>query len=122
MSPSALLLSSPVATLRSSFCSLLNYSVAVYPERSEGSHSSGFRTKLSLLLAFIFICHFSFGQTGSTKTTDTLANKTLEFHTIGHDVKKLKDAQRVLYPDQKKKRQWFIAGVNVVGYGGSLVI
>jgi len=32
-------LSSSVATLPSYFCSLLNNSVAVYPERSEGSQS-----------------------------------------------------------------------------------
>jgi outer membrane protein len=41
MSQTALLLSPSVATLRSSSCSLLSNSVAVYPERSEGSHSSG---------------------------------------------------------------------------------
>ena len=39
MNLTALLLSSPVATLRSSFSSSLNNCVAVYPEQSEGSHS-----------------------------------------------------------------------------------
>ena len=39
MNSTALLLSSPVATLRSRIYSTLSNCVAVYPERSEGSHS-----------------------------------------------------------------------------------
>jgi Predicted periplasmic lipoprotein (DUF2279) len=122
MFPATLLLSSSVATLRSGFCSLFSNSVAVYQERSEESHFSGFRTKLSILLVFHFTCLFSFGQADSTNTSDTSANKTREIHTIGSEVKKLKDAEQFLYPDQKRKRQWLIAGVNVAGYGGSLII
>jgi len=117
--------SSSLATLRSSFGSLVSNSIAVYPDTElvelEGSHSSVFRIKLSILLVFIFTCNVSFGQTDST-TTDTSANNSREFYTNGPDVKKLKDAQYVLTTDQKKKRQWFIGGVNVIGYGGSLII
>ena len=51
MNSAALLLASPVATLRSSFCSLLNNSVAVYPDTElvevEGSLPSTFSTLLS---------------------------------------------------------------------------
>jgi hypothetical protein len=52
MNQAVVLLSSSVATLRSSFCSLIFKSVASdsyrnYPERSEGSHSSGFGSLFS---------------------------------------------------------------------------
>jgi hypothetical protein len=99
MSPSALLLSSFLATLR-----------------------SGFRTKLSISVAFVFLCHLSFGQTDSTVIIDS--NHYNEgMLTRGRWVKKLPDPlTKGLTPDQKKNRQWLIGGVNIAGYGGSLII
>jgi uncharacterized protein YfiM (DUF2279 family) len=122
MSPSALLLSSSVASHSSGFCSLFSNKIAVYLKRSKGLHSSVFRTKFSILLVFIFTCHFSVGQTDSTAATDTSRNHSRDFHTIGEYVKKVKDARKILTTEQKKKRLWFIGGINVAGYGGSLII
>ncbi|MEI9810945.1 MAG: DUF2279 domain-containing protein [Bacteroidota bacterium] len=100
----------------------MNPSVPV-PGAYEGSSppaslSSGFCIKHALLLVFVFSCYFSFGQTSSTSIPDT----AFDPHTIDHGVKKLKDIPVLLTPEQKKKRQWLIAGINIAGYGGSLVL
>src|SRR5688572_9021480 len=62
MNQSGLLLLNIVATLRARFYSLFSISVAVYPERSEGSHSCTFyslfsklKQKTLLLLCVVFI-------------------------------------------------------------------
>ena len=56
------------------------------------SHSSSFRIKLILFLSLMVSTYFSFGQ-------DSL-NRKINY----------------------SQRQWFIAGANVAGYGGSLII
>ena len=57
MMPAVVLLSSSLASnlpvedlLRSSFCSLLSKSVAVYPEQSEGSHPDSYRDAAGILM------------------------------------------------------------------------
>ena len=50
--PTALLLSTSVATLRSTFFSTLSNCVAVYPERSEGSHSCTFGNSIEQLRTY----------------------------------------------------------------------
>jgi len=114
-----------VEGLHSSFGSFLNNTVASgsyrnYPDTElvevEGSHLSAFKTKFSIILAFLFTCHFSNGQVDSTAEPDSIksyaGNKML---TNGPGVTKL------LTPAQKKQRQWLIAGINIAGYGGSLI-
>jgi uncharacterized protein YfiM (DUF2279 family) len=130
MRPSALLLSSSVATLRSSSCSLFSNSGAscsyrIYLLQSKTqlatTRSSGFFAKPCILLAFIFLCISSFGQTDSA-IPDTIGNNSGAFYTIEHYTKKVTDAETPVTAEQKNKRQWLIAGVNVVGYGGSLIV
>lgn len=91
----ALLLSSSVATLH-----------------------SGFRTKLSMLLTFIFTGYISFGQSDPVSISDT----SKEFYTTGQPVKKIKGASETGTPGQRTKRIWLIAGVHTAGYGGSLLL
>ena len=125
MKPAPVLNSSSLATLHSSFGSFLNNAVAVYPDTElagvEELHPiaigySAFRTKFSIILALLFTCHFSNGQTDSTAAPDNIksyAGNEMRMNVPG--VKKL------ITPAQKKQRQWLIAGINVAGYGGSLI-
>jgi uncharacterized protein YfiM (DUF2279 family) len=99
MNPSAVLLSSSLATLRSGFC-----------------------TKLSILVPLIFFCHLSLGQTSSVISTDNSEINTHEFYIGSHFVKKITDTPIPLTSQQKKTRQWVVAGINIAGYGGSLVL
>jgi hypothetical protein len=123
MKPAPVLNSSSLATLHSSFGSFLNNtsdSYRIYPDTElaevEGLHSSAFRTKFSIVLAFLFTCHFSYGQTDFTAAPDSIKSyRGSEMRTNSLRMKKL------LTPAQKKQRQWLIAGINVAGYGGSLI-
>ena len=76
MSRALLLLSSFVATLRSRFLSLFNNSVAVYPERSEGSHSCTFSSLFALYkkpsIIFLFILSLNSNLFSQTKQTETV--------------------------------------------------
>ncbi len=99
MSPSTLLLSSSVA-----------------------SHTSGFSSKLSILIAFMFACHCCSGQAGSSSEIDASAKDGWKIDTTDYPVKKTRDTTELLTPGEKKKRQWLITGINVAGYGGSLII
>src|SRR5688572_16955883 len=76
MSQALLLLSSSIATLHSSFSSLFGYSVAAYPERSEGSHSSKFTLLFCISRKLILPCLFFFLLTSNlfsqTKQTETV--------------------------------------------------
>lgn len=75
------------------------------------------RIKLSILPALIFICQFSFAQIDSTGIPGAPRNDNVEEVVAGGRVDK-----KILSPEQMKKRQWLVAGVNVVGYGGSLIV
>jgi uncharacterized protein YfiM (DUF2279 family) len=98
---------------------------AVLLSSSLASHSSGFRTKLSILLVFIFFFTRSSGQTlipatDTIKLNDTLqASSTPEIQSLA---KGGNGFPTELTKEQKRKRQWIVGGVNVVGYGGTLVI
>jgi hypothetical protein len=88
---------------------------------------SGFRTRFSILLVFIFICPFSFAQKymaiDTSKTVIDTGKTSLQ--SLTNDPTPQPPGHRsftVLSPEQKKKRLWLIAGVNVAGYGGSLVL
>jgi hypothetical protein len=114
-----------VEGLHSSFGSFLNNAVAINPGTElaevDGSHpiaigSSAFRTKFSLILAFLFTCHFSHGQTDSTAAPDNI--KGYAGNEMRMDSPRVK---KIITPAQKKQRQWLIAGINVAGYGGSLI-
>src|SRR6187401_1420830 len=79
MSRVLLLLSSSVATLLSRFLSLFNNSVAVYPERSERSHSYTFRSVFNILRKYSLIIFLSlslnpnlFSQTKQTETVEQI--------------------------------------------------
>jgi hypothetical protein len=98
-------------------------SVAVYPEQSEGE-SSGFCTKLSILIISSFIFHFSFAQrvslsdsSGTVLVTDTNKSPVIlpDLGSIPHYTHNL--SQRL-----QKKRQWFTTGIHAIGYGSSLII
>jgi len=79
------------------------------------SQSSASGTKLSLLLAALLVCHFSYGQTkDSTITEDTSGN----IHKVTYIISTI---ERPLTSKQKKHRQFFIAAANVAAYGGSLI-
>lgn len=60
------------------------------------------KTIFSLLFLHTFLCCFSQDSTKLNHSNSTTDNP--------------------LSPEQKKRRQWLIAGVNVAGYGGSLVL
>jgi hypothetical protein len=97
----SLLLSSSVATLRSGFGSLLSKC----PAQSEGSHSSSFGKKLSIiLLLFSLSVSYSYGQTEKPDSSFIPFKRVIDL------------------PRPNKQRLWLIGGANVIGYGGSLIV
>jgi Predicted periplasmic lipoprotein (DUF2279) len=76
---------------------------------------SAFRTRLSVVLAAMFICHFSYGQAKDSTITEDTAGSNHEMRMTPEQVKK------ILTPKQKRQRQFLITGANVAVYGGSLI-
>jgi len=131
MNPAPVQNPSPVATLHSGFCSLFNNSVAVYPDTElvevEGSHSCAItrlfnsklvnrqvsfaRTRFASIFAvpaiFLLLPIFINAQADSIKPPERILNQA---------------PYDYLSPEQKRKRQWLIGGLNVVGYGASIII
>jgi len=124
MKPAFVQSPSSLATLHSSFRSLLNKSVAVYPEHNEGSHSctaypcSSFYSRFTqttatgakkscFLLCCIIYCFTGFGQTDSSQSSIAFQSSK-PYYTLS--------------AQQKKQRQLLVAGINVAAYGGSLFI
>jgi uncharacterized protein YfiM (DUF2279 family) len=68
------------------------------------SHTSSARKGLSLFLFYFLIYSFSYGQNEKPDTAFIPFKKVVGL------------------PNQNKNRQWFIGGVHVVGYGGSLIL
>jgi uncharacterized protein YfiM (DUF2279 family) len=113
---------------------LVSLSLEVYPEQSERSYpvaikSCGFYPKLNILLTLILICNFSFSQDSpgdqpepDTTKTNSTGVTTLRFSPETERIFNRDGLAPFLTTEQRKKRQWFITGVNVVGYGGSLII
>ena len=145
MKPAPVQNSSSVATLRLSFTSMFSNCVAPdnyrdYPDtklvKVEGSQpiaigSCTFSSLFTMLVVFLFIPIFLTAQIDSLKTIDTSWNKSVGIEKepkIFSDPmvrKALSTAEwnrRYLSPEQKTKRQLLIGGLNVVGYGTSIVI
>lgn len=111
MSPAPVQKSTSLATLLSSFYSSLTNCVAVYPERSEGSHSYAIAI---LFTFFVFINNQSYSQDSSN----------IELETIGASFKKSFHAstnKSILTQEQIKKRVRLVAIGNVVGYGSAMI-
>ena len=82
-------------------------STSVQSPASVASHSSSFRIKLSIIL-LLSLSVTSYSQENVKKKPDST--------TFIH-FKKILDL-----PQPNKKRIWLVAGANVAGYGGSLII
>jgi len=110
MKPAPVQNSSPVATLRSGFRSLVINNAKTFPVQIKTSLSSSFQKILLLFLFFIYAAISSSAQDTVTKDTGILRTQTLNSPAAGKP-------QEV----PNKKRVWFIAGSNVAGYGSSLI-
>lgn len=112
-SPSSLAVYPELAEgLHSSFRSLLNKSVAVYPDTElvevEESHADTINSKKScLFLCCIIYCLTGFGQTDSSQSSVTFQSSKPYYTLSAH---------------QKKQRQLLVGGINVAAYGGSLFV
>jgi hypothetical protein len=87
------------------------------------SHPSSFSKKLGFFFFFILLCTFCTAQIDSSRqfisTKDTVIIST-ELVLTGEQVKK---SISTLNPSiNYKKRQWLVTGVNVAGYGASLIV
>jgi hypothetical protein len=92
---------------------------------SLASHSSSFRLKLTGLLSCILICNFLFGQSNPRADTTPIVgsyDSTTGLYSLPGAARDLVSDGSYLSVGQKKKRQWLIGSINVVGYGGSLII
>ena len=107
-----------LATLHLSFSTLFNNCVAVHPEQSEGSHSCAVSRLFCILAAFFFLPSFLIAQTDTTSSKIITQSTDTTMRLAPYSIKKIK----VLTPEQKRKRQWIVGGVNVIGYGASLII
>jgi hypothetical protein len=93
--------------------------------RAKRRARSGFCSLFSILAYFIFFPTLLKAQTDtsdaglrniSTQSIDTTIQLAL------HPSVKKPDLYYSLSPEQKRKRQWLVGGINVVGYGASLII
>jgi hypothetical protein len=127
MNPATILLSSSVASHSSSFCSLLNKcgasdSYRNYPNTEllevERSLRSPFLRQLSICLAIFFSGFSLLAQNSASDTILVSPGPGIKRNPIG-----IHDRINNIYPNSiNKKRQWLIGGINVVGYGGSLIV
>ena len=86
---------------------------------SLASHSSSYRSLLGIILAILAIPFSLHAQ------IDSAATKPAEI-LVTPMAKKVSDStvfnrNSLLTPQQKKKRIWFVAGSNVIGYGGTMI-
>ena len=112
-----------LATLRLFFSSLYSHCVAPdiyrdYPEQSEGSHSFAVPRLFGILAAFFFFPYFLKAQTDTSSTKIIAQSADTTMQIAPYSIKKTNP----LTPEQKRKRQWIVGGINVVGYGASLII
>jgi hypothetical protein len=102
--------SSFLATLRLSFSSSFSKGGAVYQDSEvEELHFCALRSLLIMLLISLFTPLYFYAQSPASKI-DTLSSVIT------------KSPYEYLTREQKTKRQWFIGGLNVVGYGASIII
>lgn len=101
----------------------------VYPDTS-GLHSSSC-SLFGMLIVIILLPSLVKAQTDSSLSYNTSQNKPVKIDTVAdimnaaHHPGVLNSAEwnrRYLKPEQKTKRQLLIGGLNVVGYGTSIVI
>src|SRR6187431_3319690 len=85
--------------------------------RAKRRTRSGFYSLFSILVIFIFLPVISFSQTDTLKI-DRVSKKTKASSTDSPGL----SPYYYLTPEQKRKRQWIVGGINVVGYGASLII
>lgn len=91
-------------------------SVANLPSAKRRARSR-FCSLFSILIIFFFLPVISFSQTDTLKI-DSLSKKVIKPSV---DITNLSQYYS-LTPEQKRKRQWLVGGVNVIGYVGSLII
>jgi uncharacterized protein YfiM (DUF2279 family) len=110
------------------FCFML--SSKDHSPESVASHSSGFSKKLSILPLCLLFCSVLFAQLSvdspsvKRNTDDTLVNEAgLRNRKILYDKNSLLYVPPIinLTDKQKRNRTILISGVNVAGYGGSLI-
>ena len=116
--------SSSLATLLSSFSSSLDNCVAVYPERSEGSHSCAVSRVFSILTVFFLLPSFLNAQADTSKlmVTEKISAQPSDTVIKPAPLVKTNSPYYYLTPKQKSSRQWLVGGINVIGYGASLII
>ncbi len=98
MKPSALLLSSPVASHSSSFCSLL-----------------------SILIVSFFVSTDLIAQTDSIRTDSVIVVQEMGIPKRKMQEPGMHVTAKMLQEPPKKKRIWIVAGGNVIGYGGTMI-
>ena len=95
------------------------------------SHSCTLCSLFIILVSCFFFPAALFAQTDTTKVDDSAQTKTAKLDTIGHifsdpmipsALSRAEWNRRYLSPEQKTKRQLLIGGLNVVGYGTSIII
>ena len=106
---------SPAILLSSSLVNLFCYSFLL--GKGKNNHSCTSRTKLSISAIFLFISIVSFSQVDSVRL-DTATVKVLKKtgERFSND-----PAYYKITPEQKKKRIWFVAASNAIGYSGAMV-
>ncbi|HEV8272428.1 MAG TPA: DUF2279 domain-containing protein, partial [Chitinophagaceae bacterium] len=78
---------------------------------------SGFCSFFTILIIIFFFPVISFSQIDTLKIDSVSKNiRTVSTDTFGVS------PYYYLTPEQKRKRQWLVGGINVVGYGASLII
>ena len=90
---------------------------------SLASHSCAVSRLFGILAAFFFLPSFLKAQTDTT-STKIIAQSTDTALQYGwfHPTPKKLGPYYTLTPEEKRKRQWIVGGINVVGYGASLII
>lgn len=96
-------------------------SVVVHPKYGK-DRPPIFRTNLSLLILFLASPAISFSQTDSVFISDS-SKKMITTRLLTRPLNpQVLPPSEYLNKEEKKKRQWFIAGINIAGYGGSLIL
>ena len=86
---------------------------------SLASHSSSYRSLLGIILAILAIPFSLYAQIDSVATQPAEILVTPVAKQVSDST--LFNRNSLLTPQQKKKRIWFVAGSNVIGYGGTMI-
>jgi len=94
--------------------------------RAKRRARSSFSLLFSMLVGFIFIPLTFFAQTDTSKLSVTENISTQPNDTtikpVQSAISKTNTPYYYLTPQQKRSRQWLVGGINVIGYGASLII